>query len=282
MLLFRPLFSGFMALAGLLVPAHVGLPPDAEAARQQALRDGLALYEVERASWVSDDVLRAQPSLPLQPVTFLSYATPDSVRTVFIGVVANQPTVVLQVSYGKGQLQPSQARVQPTGRPLADNEEKLFLIQQDVLKRQRKLTGGQSPAGTTYNVSVIEQGTTYKAYLLLGATTAGVVPLGADWCLTYGPDGKLQRTQRLHQSYVPITPPPAGTTVQASVHTHLPGYPALITPTDICTLLLYREALPPSHSRHVVLGAELASVFELNTQELRVLPRREFESSLAH
>ncbi|AYA36225.1 hypothetical protein D3Y59_03585 [Hymenobacter oligotrophus] len=278
MLLLRPKFLGFMALSGLLAPAPVG-PADAEAERQQVLREGLALYEVERASWVSDDVLRAQPSLPLPPVTFLSYPTPDSVRTVFIAVAGNQPTVVLQVSYAKGQLQASQARARQTGRPLTEQEEKLFLVQQDVLKRRRKLTDNQSPAGTTYNVAVLDQGTAVKAYLLLGATTTGVVPLGADFCLTYGPDGKLQRTQKLHQSYVPLTPPPAGATVQASMHTHLPGFPGLITATDICTLLLYREALPPTHQRHVVLGAESASVFELETQELRAVPRQEFEQN---
>jgi hypothetical protein len=86
--------------------------------------------------------------------------------------------------------------------------------------------------------------------------------------------GKLNKVERLHNSYVPMQLPEGPTSVQAGMHSHLPAHP-YITATDICSLLLYQNAFPAE--QHLVLGEDYVSSFNLPKQQLVFLTRKAFD-----
>ena len=73
----------YFLLAGLLALASpIAAQTNSKAASRAIMREGVALYQLERASWISTDLLRAS-HFPVQQITgTFSYVAGDSVRTL--------------------------------------------------------------------------------------------------------------------------------------------------------------------------------------------------------
>ena len=246
-----------------------------EATRQNLLREGLALYTSERASWVATDLLQASNFETRQVRSYFSYATPDdSVRTVFVGGTQAAPQVLLAYCFPIGNIQAASAH-RSGARPLTEREKRLLSIRTKSMEDLPRVAGFEIPKNASLNPVLLEKGTETWVYVLTGATTAGTVPLGNDYLLRYDSAGRLLRKEKLHSSFIAIGPAPVGQKVAATLHTHQPGTAAFITPTDICTLLLYRHQLPGR--QHVVLGEKFVSVFTPADASLALLTRKAFE-----
>jgi hypothetical protein len=98
-------------------------------------------------------------------------------------------------------------------------------------------------------------------YLLTGPRESGIVPIGNDYLLTFSPDGKLRRTERLHNSYLPMGKQADKGEIKALLHSHLAAHP-YITASDICTTLLYRDQV--SAHQHYVISDEYVSILDID------------------
>lgn len=265
-----------LAGALLALPLRAALAqPSLETTRQNLLREGLALYTSERASWVATDLLQATRFNTRQISGYFSYATPDdSVRTVFVGGTAAAPQVLAAYSFPTDNIRPASAHRSGT-RALTAREQRLLAIRAKSMKDVARIAGFEVPENASLNPVLLEKGAETWVYVLTGATTAGMVPLGNDYLLRYDAAGRLTHKSKLHSTLITIGAAPAGQSVAATLHTHLPGAAAFITPTDICTLLLYRNQLPGR--QHVVLGEKYVSVFTLADASLLLLTRKAFE-----
>ncbi|GAB3222523.1 hypothetical protein GCM10027346_00410 [Hymenobacter seoulensis] len=248
-----------------------------QALEQEILREGLALYESERASWVATDVLMAQKPDVQHLIGYFSYADGDSVRTVFMQQEGNTFSARHSFSFNRAAITPAAVR-QFAARPASEREQKLFALRLQVMEEleSNKVLGTpyRFPENTRPNVVLLDQGPSVRAYVLTGPQEGGILPLGNDFLFRFTERGKLSKVERLHNSYIAMRLPEGYTTIEAGMHSHLPAHP-YITPTDICSLLLYREAVPAP--QHYVMGKEYVSLFDLEKRQLVFLTRKAFD-----
>ena len=61
------------------------------------------------------------------------------------------------------------------------------------------------------------------------------------------------------------------------MHSHLPEYNEIITPTDICTTMLYQDYT--KWENHTVLSKEYVSIWDCEKNELIILTREAWEKT---
>ena len=256
-----------------------GYAQSREKVAAQTLQEGKTLYYSERASWVATDIFLASIADRAVLGGYLSYVTGDSVRTLFF-TRADSPNAAPQVlgdfTFPQKDIRLETARRSYT-RPPTPAEQRLFSLRQKVMAELRtgKVLGEpyRVPAKCNLNMVVLadEQ---LRAYLIVGPKENQVVPIGGDYLLTFNKKDQLVEAQKLHNSYLPFQVNPKQTNIAGGVHTHLPAHP-YITPTDICSLLLYNHLYPMS--QHIVLGDKYVSLFSIKSGDLVIMDRKDFE-----
>lgn len=263
-----PIFASLLRL-GLASPA--AQPPT-----EAILREGLALYQSERAAWAATDLMLAITVDRSQLGGYLTYFRGDSVCTIFWNKEsAGQVGTPLVASYifPRQDVRVGTSRFQPLGA-FSATEARLFSVRQAALA---SLNANRPefpvPANTSLNLDLLDGPEGTRVYVLTGPQQGGLVPIGNDHLLTFDPAGKLTTTERLHNTYLPLSWEVSKSPVKEMFHSHLAAHP-YITATDICNVLLYR---PPSCTQHVVIGQEYVSVFDLEKQQLVILTRKAYE-----
>jgi hypothetical protein len=265
-----------LALSGLRVSAQSS---NLRAAEQNILLEGLALYESEQASWIATDILKAQKPDMAGVVGYLTYAEQDSVSTVFLK--QSPGAAALDVKYGfrfaRTSILPATGRAL-SARPASAREEHLFALRMavmDELQSNKVLKSPYSfPVNTRPNVVVLEDTQGARAYVLTGPQESGVAPIGNDFLMSFTSAGRINKVERLHNSYIPLKLPEGTATIKAGMHSHLPTHP-YITPTDICSLLLYQGEFPAQ--QHLVIGKDYVSIFDLPKRQLLFLTKKAFD-----
>lgn len=263
----------YLALGGAGAPLELAASPPTEA----ILAEGLRLYQSERSSWVATDLLLARGLDRNQVGGYFSYLRGDSVCTIFWAEgSAGTPGAPLLGSYvfPRQDVRAETNRYRPGGA-FAPAEARLFAIRQTVLATINANPKEFSiPANTSLNIALLEApagGT--RAYLLMGAEQSGIIPIGNDHLLTFNQANQLTSSERLHNSYLPLGEGAKQVVIQSVMHSHLAAHP-YITPTDICTALLYR---PPGCRQHLVVGQDYVSIFDLETKQLTIVTRKAYE-----
>ncbi|KUG08774.1 hypothetical protein [Solirubrum puertoriconensis] len=270
-----------LLLGGLLtVLAQLSAEAQSRFAKQQEaiLKEGLALYESERASWVATDLLITRQTDMATIGGYITYTDGDSIRTVFVAREAAEP---LPVSHAfsfprNSEITPTSGRLL-AARPTTERERRLFAMRKQVFEELMQPKKGKEytfPDKTQPNVVLLDDGPKPRAYVLIGPQEEGVLPIGNDLLMTFSPAGRLEEVERLHNSYVAMRMPEKGKTVEAGMHTHLPAHP-YITPTDICSLLLYRNTFPVD--AHFVIGQKYVSIFELPKKQVLIMEKKAFD-----
>ncbi len=264
-------FATFL-LAGFSLGAPQATPPT-----DAILAEGLRLYQSERSSWVATDLMMATTIDRSQIGGYLSYFEGDSVRTIFwtheAGGTAGTP-LLASYTFPRKDVRLETANFQPAGSFTA-HEAQLFAVRKAA--REELNSGNKSytvQAKTSLNLAFLEDTRETRVYVLTGPQENGIVPIGNDYLLTFGSSGKLKSTERLHNSYLPMRWDDKKSEITTMMHTHLEAHP-YITPTDICSILLYRSQLP-AH-QHYVISKEYVSLFDIDKQELIILTRKAFE-----
>jgi hypothetical protein len=273
----------YQVLFACALSVLVRLPLSAQTAalqRQQQLilAEGLALYESERTSWIATDLLMARQPDKNSLGGYVTYADGDSMRTVFFAQSPEKSTLTAQYvfSFPRTAILPTTGRLQ-RARPASVREQQLYALRRQVYEEltQPQVGGPYGfPPQTQPNIVLLDQGSAPQAYVLTGPQEAGVLPIGNDWLMTFTAAGKLQEVERLHNSYLGMRLPEGNKVVEGGMHTHLPAHP-YITPTDICSLLLYQEAFPVKN--HYVIGPKYVSIFDVTQKVLLLMEKKAFD-----
>lgn len=249
-----------------------------QAVAAEIKKEGMALYESERASWVATDMLLLRKPDMRGIVGYISYADGDSLRTVFMQQTADKMSFAAQYSFSfhRTAIQPATGRTF-AARPASARELKLFEVRLKAMEELEsyKVQGKpyQFPENTRPNVVVLDNGS-LRAYVLTGPQEGQVLPIGNDVVMRFSAAGRLTQVERLHNSYLAMRLPEGHQNIEAGMHSHLPAHP-YITPTDICSLLLYKEAFPAP--QHIVIGSEYVSMLNIEKQELVILTKKAFD-----
>jgi hypothetical protein len=241
------------------------------------MAEGLQLYQLERSSWVATDLMLATSIDRSQIGGYLSYLQGDSVCTFFWpkGATgsAGEP-LLASYTFLRQDVRVGTSNYRPAGVFTA-HEAQLFATRQAA---ENELSANKSAylvqPNTSFNLVLLEDKQETRVYLLTGPRESGIVPIGNDYLLIFSPDGKLRRTERLHNSYLPMGKQADKGEIKALLHSHLAAH-SYITASDICTTLLYRDQV--SAHQHYVISDEYVSILDIDKQLLVIMTRKAFD-----
>ncbi|MCC2546329.1 hypothetical protein LJY25_07725 [Hymenobacter sp. BT175] len=182
------MFRGYLLTAlGVVLSSSATAQGNLESIRRELLREGVALYEAERASWVATDLLPTTGVASHFVTATLSYTVADSVRTLLVGGPTAASRVLAEFRFGRHHISPKGAR-RRGGRALSEHELRLLSFRRQAEHDAQPLLAGTVPApGTSLNAVVLEWAGEVRVYVLTGTTLSGLTPLGGDLLLRYSP-----------------------------------------------------------------------------------------------
>ena len=131
-----------------------------------------------------------------------------------------------------------------------------------------------------YNiVPIINKNKEKKVYFLSGTNLNNLVLFGNDYLIDFNKDNSIKKVQKLHNSLLSfkIYDEKVGKTVSGA-HSHVLEDWPYITPTDICTLMLYGKIF--KMKQHYVISEKYVSIWDCEEDVLNVMTREAFEKML--
>jgi hypothetical protein len=127
---------------------------------------------------------------------------------------------------------------------------------------------------TSYNIIPLINSKERKVYSITGPQTGGVILIGNDYLFKYDQDNNFVSKEKIHNSLIQLpTKTDSNKDVIATVHSHVIS--DIIDPTDICTLLLYKDAV--QWRQHYVIGKKFVSIFDMDKENLVIVTREAWE-----
>ncbi len=268
-----------MALASCILYAiYSTAQDDKDVIAARIVEDVKLLYRSERASWYGTYIFLEKYSDRDKIGGYFSYLEEAVAKCIFFSK-GETPKVIGTISFDSTYAVKT-AQADLTERDFTAAENNLFRIRHSALQSINKDTLFKQYNNTSLNVvPIIFQGEK-KVYVLTGPKENGVVIIGNDYLLTYDEQNQLTGKKQLHKNIISIGygakqgENGEGTTVGA-MHTHLPETGDFITPTDICTIMLYAKFA--GWKQHLVMTPKYVNIWNCETNKLLTLPREVFE-----
>lgn len=234
--------------------------------------EGKKLYRLEMAAWHGTDLIREKhPELFKEGGGYVSYEKGNRVHYIFYS--RNGKDVLSDVSFD-WSFDLKKASINLTKRPFNNTESKLYQARNLCTKLVYSDSTFTQYENTAYNFipTFTKKGMT--VYVLTGPKKHGVVILGNDFTITLDKKNRFKKVQSLHQNIIPIEFD-ASQKGGSSIHSHTASTSDFITPTDICTLMLYRRFTSWKH--HVVISESYVSSWDFEKEKLVILTKEAWE-----
>jgi hypothetical protein len=226
--------------------------------------EGKKLYRSEMASWYGSDIFDEKfPEKKEIRGGYFSYTEGDVSKCVFFSK-GDSPKAICTVSFDPSY-NVKTAKVDSNERDLTSYELDLSILRNKTKNEVMSDTLFVRYKYTNLNIIPIIENDSKKVYILTGPEHNGVMIFGNDYLLTFDKNNNLLSKKRLHKNII-------STEYKGSVsgiHTHLPSTGEFITPTDICTLMLYEKfAKWESYS---VMSKDFISIWDCKTDSLNIM-----------
>jgi hypothetical protein len=205
--------------------------------QNEVLEEGKLLYKLEKASWYGTDLFLEILSHKKDNIGgYLSYINEKNQVTNIFFERDNPFRIVVRFVFE--ELPQKNPIIIDTLNHVATTVEKdLITIRQNAIK---ELSENKDDFFSFYKntnpnpIPLIHKGKR-QVFILTGPTVSDVVIIGNDYLLTYNKKNKLVKKEKIHNSLLEYPYKTEGPTY----HSHVLS--DLITSTDICTLLLYKD-----------------------------------------
>ena len=158
-----------------------------------------------------------------------------------------------------------------------DLEKSLIEIRQDALGRISKNEGEffKFYNKTSLNAIPVITHNERLVYVITGPQIDGVVLIGNDYLFTYNNKNEFKKQEKIHNSLIQLQyrNPKDSARIESTVHSHVIS--DCIDPTDICTLLLYKDYV--GWTQHFVISKKYVSIFDMNKETLLILTREAWD-----
>ena len=281
-----------------------------EKEKKQILGEGMALYTLILANWTSNDLYYENEFNTNYIKGYLSYKEKDTIKTIFwreidttsaeykaknfrqVGdtgiarqqhpkIIEDLRLVVKTICYPKMNVRKTNAEIIDEEERAPAGKEKILMDYRDMVYHAINADTSffKLYAGTSLKAVPFDAGKEVKVYVYSSVKKEGIVPFGGDYFLRYDKKTKMliEKTD-LHNDCIFISAQYKGKSYDASkatIHTHKEGVSELITPTDIATLLLYKNRL--EWDEHHVVAEKYTSVFTLIDRKLDIIPTAELD-----
>ncbi|MDJ1471810.1 hypothetical protein QNI19_29790 [Cytophagaceae bacterium DM2B3-1] len=245
---------------------------------QTIVAEGFRLYKSEMASWYGTDLfLEHFSGKKEQAEGYFSYTEAEENRCLFFSR-GNDPKVLVTFIFDD-TFNTQTARIDTTERVFTPQERDLYLIRKKALTQINQDTLFKKYQNTSLNLIPVVDKYSRKVYVLTGPQKQGVVIIGNDYLLTFDENNLLVSQKPLHKNIIPIDYA-KDTTGVITMHTHLPETGGTITPTDICTLLLYQKY---AHwQQHYVVSQTYVSIWDCASNKLVILTKEAWDRIEKH
>jgi hypothetical protein len=265
----------FLFLCVLVLP---GIQAYAQS-QTEILQEGTQLYKSEMASWVGTDLFLAKYSDRKENAGgYFSYVSGNKAICVFFSKDAT-PKAIATFTFDSSY-NAQTATIDGQERALTRHEQDLVTIRQTAIHEYTSDTLFHSYKNMNPNFIPVSDKQGKRVYVLTAPQEQGIVVFGNDYLLTFDTNNTLKQKRRLHNSLIPIKyDQQDGKLVLATMHTHLPETGDLITPTDVCTLLLYAPHIP--WGQHFVMGPQHVSIWDCKDKDLIIMTKEAWDKIMA-
>ncbi|MGX5686142.1 hypothetical protein ACWKWW_16470 [Chryseobacterium cucumeris] len=255
-----------LALLGVYISAQ-----DLEKISKDVTDEGIALYRSEMASWYGTDVVREHYKNMENIGGYFSYLD-DVPKCIFF---SKQNKVVATVSFPTNY-NPANAKIDLSERDFTSVEKDYFTIRQKALDRISNDTIFKQYNNTNFNLVPIIKKNSKKVYVLTGPSVNNVVVFGNDYLLTFNNKDEIKNVEKLHKGIIVHDITNMNKDSDASgVHSHVLDNWQQITPTDICTLMLYQNLT--GWETYTTVSKKYASIWNHKSNRAFVMKTENFK-----
>ncbi len=242
-----------------------------EKLKENTYKEGLLLYQSEKASWHGTDLFLEKYKNKSNIGGYVSYTDGDSPKCIFVS--KNNKTLVIGTITFDKSFDLSKAKIDLSERKVNSLEQDYLnlrtktaeTIQTDTIFKYYKNTG--------YNIVPLITEKEKKTYVLTASKENGKVIIGNDYLINFDKNGNVKKTSRLHKGMLVFDY--SGKDLSGIMHSHLPEYSEIITPTDICTMMLYQEQA--GWETNHVISKKYVSIWDCKKNDLVVLTMEAWE-----
>jgi 5S rRNA maturation endonuclease (ribonuclease M5) len=238
--------------------------------------EGKLLYRSEMASWYGTDIFLEKYPNRQNLGGYVSYPFGTLTRCVFFSR-ADAPKVIGTVAFDS-TFDVKTAVVDLTEREMNEIEKEYYALRKAAIQVVNNDTLFKSYNNTNLNLIPVLDGGQKRVYILTGPVKNGVVIFGNDYLLTFDQQNNVLTKKALHKNIIVTSLEDfdaKGQTMVAGMHNHLPETGAFISPTDICTLMLYSKSAGWEH--YYVTSEKVYNIWNCKTNQLLVLTREAYE-----
>ena len=263
----------FAFLLTFLSLSVFGQTNPAEAA-QSIVEEGKLLYKSEKASWSGTDLFLKNYKNKENIGGSFSYTDSAGTKCIFFSKT-NQPKVIATISFD-GTYNSKTANLNTTERSFTKTENDIYEIKKHALAEINTDTLFKTYNNTNLNLIPLIYGQEKKVYVITAPKNTGVVIFGNDYLLTFDDSNNLITKKQLHKSMIPIyygENKEGGMKSIGAIHNHLPETGDFITPTDICTLMLYEKLA--EWEQHFVVSENYMNIWDCTTDQLEIISKND-------
>jgi len=244
---------------------------DLKITAQRILEKGMELYKMEKAVWYAWDSLN---NITFQKYTsgFVSYYRKNFVNTVFYEIRDEQYFIQYTFQF-ENNTNLKLLKCDDSERIATDSEVEYIEIKEgtyDMLEYFDNMF--KTHENTGKNISILKKNGVYEIFVITGENNSGSIPIGGDYKFKCKEnESTIEFLGAFHKKYDPITISTSTKRMDEEFHYHSSETSEFITPTDICSLMLYKNFTETSV--HLVISDNYVSVFDFKNTELKIFPK---------
>lgn len=223
------------------------------------------------ASWYGTDIFRDTYATPGRGGGYFSYSGDNNATCIFYSK-GDTPVVIATITFDSTYNTRS-AKKDFIDRSLTAYEHELLTIRKKAVALTASDTLFKTYSNTNLNIIPLISNGEKKVYVLTGPKVDGMVIFGNDYLISFDEQGNVKEKKALHKNIIPINY--LKEEGKITMHTHLPETGDFITPTDICTLMLYEKF---AHwKQHIVVSKNYYSIWECMSDQLITLTKEAWD-----
>jgi hypothetical protein len=239
--------------------------------RDSVLVEGKRLYRSEMASWHGTDLFLEKFKEREKIGGYFSYEDAAGVACIFFSN-DESPKVIGTMRFDTA-FDLSSAKTDLKVRDFTGLEKQYYQLRQAAYQALQGDTMIRQYKNTNLNLIPLIYGDKRKVYIVTATTRNNLLLFGNDYLFEFDATFKVSGKRRLHSSLIESPygqKDKDGNQVVGAMHSHLPEYGDVMTPTDLCALILYQRFT--GWEQYMVVGAKYMSIWKADDNSLVVIP----------
>ncbi|WP_196889186.1 hypothetical protein [Aureivirga sp. CE67] len=252
----------------------------AQTKEEKIMEEAMLLYNSEKASWHGTDIFMAKYS-DLKSVAggYVSYSKDGKHHCIFYDK-QETPNVLVRFSFDD-DFDLSKVKIDDDKRKVSEKELNLITIKKIAHNKVRTDSIFKHYENSNLNLVPIISKKEKKVYAITGLNVGGVVVLGNDYLMTFNKKNKLKKIKSLHKNILTFDTSDQEINKGAvTMHSHLKSSGYMISPVDVCTLMLYEPYA--GWKQHIVVSEKFVSFFDIKERSLVIITRKAYDRMNEH